>query len=144
MLGSILIATDGSDTARKAVDECAELAQKVGASVHVVTAYEPLHGARVAGKGPEVPSWHVGSDSKAESVVDDACAALRIRGVEAEPHTREGDPAAAILDLAEELGPDLIVVGSKGLSGARRYLLGSVPNKVSHHAPCSVLIVHTT
>jgi nucleotide-binding universal stress UspA family protein len=63
--------------------------------------------------------------------------------VEAEPHAREGDPADAILDLAEEVRSDLIVVGSKGLTDARRFLLGSVPNKVSHHAPCSVLIVYT-
>ena len=59
-------------------------------------------------------------------------------------HAREGDPADAILDVAEELGADLIVVGNKGMSGAKRFLLGSVPNKVSHHAPCSVLIVRTT
>ena len=59
-------------------------------------------------------------------------------------HAREGDPADAILDVAEERGADLIVVGNKGMSGAKRFLLGSVPNKVSHHAPCSVLIVRTT
>ena len=58
-------------------------------------------------------------------------------------HAREGDPADAILDVAEEQGSDLIVVGNKGMSGAKRFLLGSVPNKVSHHAPCSVLIVRT-
>ena len=65
-------------------------------------------------------------------------------GVEAEPHPREGDPADAILDVAEEIGADLIVVGNKGMTGAKRFLLGSVPNKVSHHAPCSVYIVRTT
>jgi nucleotide-binding universal stress UspA family protein len=59
-------------------------------------------------------------------------------------HPREGDPADAILDVAEERSSDLIVVGNKGMSGAKRFLLGSVPNKVSHHAPCSVLIVRTT
>jgi nucleotide-binding universal stress UspA family protein len=57
---------------------------------------------------------------------------------------RRGDAADAIIGLAEELGTDLIVVGNKGLTGARRFLLGSVSGKVSHHAPCSVLIVHTT
>jgi nucleotide-binding universal stress UspA family protein len=59
-------------------------------------------------------------------------------------HAREGDPADAILDVAEEQGSDLIVVGNKGMTGAKRFLLGSVPNKVSHHAPCSVLIIRTT
>lgn len=56
---------------------------------------------------------------------------------------RVGDAADAILDVAEEQGSDLIVVGNKGMTGATRFLVGSVPNKVSHHAPCSVLIVRT-
>jgi len=57
---------------------------------------------------------------------------------------RQGDAADAILDIAEEQRSELIVVGNKGMTGAKRFLLGSVPNKVSHHAPCSVLIVRTT
>ena len=61
-----------------------------------------------------------------------------------ETFAREGDPADAILDVAEERGADLIVVGNKGMTGAKRFLLGSVPNKVSHHAPCSVLIIRTS
>ena len=65
-------------------------------------------------------------------------------GVEAEPHPHQGDPADAILDVAEQTGADLIVVGNKGMTGAKRFLLGSVPNKVSHHAPCGVYIVRTT
>jgi nucleotide-binding universal stress UspA family protein len=65
------------------------------------------------------------------------------------PHTiercrREGDPADAILDVAEEKNADLVIVGNKGMTGAKRFLLGSVPNKVSHHAPCSVLIIRTS
>ena len=59
-------------------------------------------------------------------------------------HAIEGEPAEAILDAAEKTEADLIVVGNKGMTGARRFLLGSVPNNVSHHAPCSVLIVRTT
>jgi len=57
---------------------------------------------------------------------------------------RQGDAADAILDVAEEQRVELIIVGNKGMTGATRFLLGSVPNKVSHHAPCSVLIVRTT
>jgi nucleotide-binding universal stress UspA family protein len=64
--------------------------------------------------------------------------------MEVQTFAREGDPADAILDVAEERGSDLIVVGNKGMTGAKRFLLGSVPNKVSHHAPCSVLIIRTT
>jgi nucleotide-binding universal stress UspA family protein len=63
---------------------------------------------------------------------------------EVETYSRQGDAADAIVDIAEEQGCDLIVVGNKGMTGAKRFLLGSVPNKISHHAPCSVLIVRTT
>ncbi len=69
----------------------------------------------------------------------------RAAGVETvETFARQGDAADAIIDIAEEQGCDLIVVGNKGMTGAKRFLLGSVPNKISHHAPCSVLIVRTT
>ena len=68
---------------------------------------------------------------------------IRAGGVEVEVFARQGDPADAILDVAEERGSDLIVIGNKGMTGAKRFLLGSVPNKVSHHAPCSVLIIRT-
>ena len=68
----------------------------------------------------------------------------RSRACDVALFARQGDPADAILDVAEEQGADLIVVGNKGMTGAKRFLLGSVPNKVSHHAPCSVLIVRTT
>jgi len=59
-------------------------------------------------------------------------------------YAREGDPADAILDVAEESGADLIIVGNKGMTGAKRFLLGSVPDKISHHAPCSVMIIRTS
>jgi nucleotide-binding universal stress UspA family protein len=64
--------------------------------------------------------------------------------VQVETYARQGDPADAILDVAEENNADLIVVGNKGMTGAKRFLLGSVPNKVSHHAPSSVMIIRTT
>jgi nucleotide-binding universal stress UspA family protein len=69
---------------------------------------------------------------------------VRAGGVPVETFAREGDPADAILDVAEERSADLVVVGNTGMTGAKRFLLGSVPNKVSHHAPCSVLIIRTS
>jgi nucleotide-binding universal stress UspA family protein len=66
------------------------------------------------------------------------------KGVELETYAREGDPAEVIIELANEQQADLIVVGSRGLTGIKRFLLGSVSNKVSHHAPCSVMIVRHT
>jgi nucleotide-binding universal stress UspA family protein len=78
------------------------------------------------------------------ATLENASGPARQAGVEVTTHPREGDPADAILDVAEERKADLIVVGNKGMTGAARFLLGSVPNKVSHHAPCGVYIVRTT
>ena len=92
---------------------------------------------------PEDLQWMI---NPREDVAGDARAGggeIRAAGVEVEVFARQGDPADAILDVAEERGSDLIVVGNKGMTGAKRFLLGSVPNKVSHHAPCSVLIIRT-
>ena len=69
---------------------------------------------------------------------------MRSAGLDVETLAREGDPADSILDVAEEKEADLIIVGNKGMTGAKRFLLGSVPNKISHHAPCSVLIIRTS
>ena len=143
MIRSILIATDGSDTAKRAVEAGARLAKEIDATVHVITAYKPIRTAKIAGAGPEATDWHIPSDSKADAVLADACAVLRLHGIEAEPHAREGDPADAILDAAEESGSDLIVLGNQGMTGSKRFMLGNVPNRVSHHAGCSVMIVRT-
>jgi nucleotide-binding universal stress UspA family protein len=64
--------------------------------------------------------------------------------VEIKTILREGDASAVILDVAGEEAVDAIVVGNKGMAGAQRFLVGSVPNRVSHHAACDVVIVHTT
>ena len=79
-----------------------------------------------------------------DATLEAAAQGIEEDGVDVETHAREGDPADAILDVAEEQSADLIVVGNKGMTGAKRFLLGSVPNKVSHHAPCSVMIIRTT
>jgi nucleotide-binding universal stress UspA family protein len=77
-------------------------------------------------------------------ILESASSGARQAGIEVQVHPREGEPADALLDVAEEVGADLIVVGNKGMTGAKRFLLGSVPNKVSHHAPTGVWIVRTT
>jgi nucleotide-binding universal stress UspA family protein len=147
MFRSIVVGTDGSDTARKAVDEAIDLARTVGATVCLVSAYEPVPQARLREEAKQTPAdlqWMVNPREEVDSTLSDAADVVRDAGLDVETFAREGDPADAILDVAEERGADLIVVGNKGMTGARRFLLGSVPNKVSHHAPCSVLIVRTT
>ena len=148
MIRSIVVGTDGSETAAKAVQEAAELAAQLGASLDLVSAYEPVSNQRLREEARQVPEdlqWMVSPREDVDSTLREAAERAKGAGVgEVNVFAREGDPADAILDVAEERGSDLIVVGNKGMTGAKRFLLGSVPNKVSHHAPCSVLIIRTT
>ena len=145
MFSSIVVGTDGSDTATQAVRQAIELARAVGARIELVSAYEPVTDARLR-ETIDVPQdlhWILNPREDVEATLEQAAGEVRAAGVEVEVYARQGDPADAILDVAEERGSDLIVVGNKGMTGAKRFLLGSVPNKVSHHAPCSVLIIRT-
>jgi nucleotide-binding universal stress UspA family protein len=147
MISSIVLGTDGSDTAKKAVREATELAKLLGAAIDLVSAYEPVPAQRLRAEARDVPddvSWMVNPREDVEATLKEAAGEVEAAGVTVETFAREGDPADAILDVAEERGADLIVVGNRGMTGAKRFLLGSVPNKVSHHAPCSVLIIRTT
>jgi nucleotide-binding universal stress UspA family protein len=147
MFKTIVVGTDGSDTAREAVRQATELAQKLGGNIQLVSAYEPVPEGRLREERQEVPEdlqWMVNPREDVTTTLEEVGEELQQQGIEVQTHAREGDPADAILDVAEEKGADLIVVGNKGMTGAKRFLLGSVPNKVSHHAPCSVLIIRTT
>ena len=146
MFRSIVVGTDGSETAGTAVRQAVALAKQLGARLEIVSAYEPVSSARLREEGQHVPAdlqWMVNPREEVDATLRAACERIRAAGVEVTPYAREGDPADAILDVAEERGADLVVVGNKGMTGAKRFLLGSVPNKVSHHAPCSVLIIRT-
>jgi nucleotide-binding universal stress UspA family protein len=143
MSEKIIVGSDGSDTAKLAVKEAVRIALALGAELHVVIASKGLRGADVsAPEGAKVVygSMHSGI---ANAVVDEAVSQARIAGVTAESHVIDRDPADALLDVAKDIDANMIVVGSKGMSGGRR-LLGSVPNKVSHEAHCNVLIVATS
>jgi nucleotide-binding universal stress UspA family protein len=145
MFESILVGTDGSDAAGVAVARAVAMSAALGARLLIVSAYEPVPERRLRIERVQVP------DDVQVNLRDEVIALLaRARGeakaagvARVETFARVGDAADAILDVAEEQGSDLIVVGHKGMTGATRFLLGSVPNKVSHHAPCSVLIVRT-
>ena len=143
---SIVVGTDGSDTAKKAVERAAELAKQGGGELHIVMSAATVPEARLRSERAGVP------DDVAHSVnpTEDTEADLREVASQYEgdlkvhTHAKTGDPADAIIDVAESNRADLIVVGNKGMTGAKRFFLGAVPNKISHHAPCSVLIVRTT
>jgi nucleotide-binding universal stress UspA family protein len=143
---SIVVGTDGSETAHKAVGAAIELARLTGAQLELVSAYEPPTWQRtLAGSrpGPGDPRWTVAPREDVDATLAEAAARAQAAAIGSRSFAREGDPADAILDVAEELNADLIVVGSKGTTGAERFLLGSVPDKVTHHAPCAVMIIRT-
>lgn len=148
MFGSILVGTDGSGTAQTAVRRAIELAACLEARLQIVSAYEPVADQRLRGDQVDAPKdvqWAMNPHDDVVALLERARTEAKEAGVaEVETFARQGDAADAIVDVAEEQRSDLIVVGNKGMTGAKRFLLGSVPNKVSHHAPCSVLIVRTT
>ena len=147
MFKSIVVGTDGSGTAGEAVKQAVDLARTVGAKLELVSAYEPVPAQRLREErrdAPEDLQWAITPREDVDATLEAAAAIAREAGVDVTVYPRQGDPADAILDVAEERDADLIVVGNKGMTGAKRFLLGSVPNKVSHHAPCSVLIIRTT
>jgi nucleotide-binding universal stress UspA family protein len=147
MFGRIVVGTDGSETATEAVRQAADLAKQLGATLAIVSAYQPVPPSRLREERQQVPddlSHTVGPREDVDATLAEAAKLSQKKGVDVETFARQGDPADAILDVAEEGDADLIVVGNKGMTGAKRFLLGSVPNKVSHHAPSSVLIVRTT
>jgi nucleotide-binding universal stress UspA family protein len=143
----IVVGTDGSETAAAAVRQAIDLAKLTGAQLGIVSAYAPVSKRRVEGEQLQAPAdvqHEIGPREDVNLTLDAAAAEAKKEGIEVKTHPVEADPAEAILNVAEETGADLIVVGNKGMTGARRFLLGSVPNNVSHHAPCSVIIVRTT
>jgi nucleotide-binding universal stress UspA family protein len=147
VFASIVVGTDGSDTATTAVRYAIDLAGTLGARLQIVSAYEPVSRQRLRHANVDVPTdlqWIVNPREDVLALLAAAQAQARAVGLEqVETFARQGDAADAILDVAEEQRSDLIVVGNLGMTGAKRFLLGSVPNKVSHHAPCSVLIVRS-
>jgi nucleotide-binding universal stress UspA family protein len=140
MYASIVVGIDGSATADIALGKAADLARLTDATLHVLSAYEPTP-AHVSG-GSSSKEFTVGSDFKVDAVLQKALSRVRGEGIDVKEHAPKGSAADAILALAKEEGADLIVIGSVGMQGPRR-VLGSVPNKVSHQAPCDVLIVQT-
>lgn len=147
---SVIVGTDGSETANHAVRAAATLAAASGARLTIVSAFVPVPRSRVRAEARQAPSdvaFSVNPREDVEDTLEQAVAAAKRVGVESvRTASREGDPADAIITVAEELHADLVVVGNRGMSdpGAKRFLLSSVPDKISHHAPCSVLIVRTT
>jgi nucleotide-binding universal stress UspA family protein len=143
---NVIVGTDGSETAELAVRHAAELAKAFGARLTIVTAFvaRPEEEAKRLEEAPPDVRWAITDATSAEERARKGKAIAREAGADdIVVRVDSGDPATLLIDAAEETGGDVIVVGSKGMTGAKRFVLGSVPNTVSHHAPCDVVIVHT-
>jgi nucleotide-binding universal stress UspA family protein len=141
MFKNIVVGTDGSATADKAVEAAANLARNFEATLHIVTAYSGRASGMGAASGADMASGH-GFQREAGTQVAEKAVSTFGEGLETAIHAVGDSPPDAIINTAQSVGADLIVVGSKGMHGARR-ILGSVPNSVAHGAGCAVLIVKT-
>jgi len=138
MFRTVVVGADASPTAAKAVDVAIDLVALSGGTLHVVSAYKPI--ARASGGVPPEFRDAVHGDSAVRSVLDELSARARTLGVTVEGHDLKGDPADAVLGVAERIHADLIVTGSQGM---QRRVLSSIPNTIAHQAPCAVLVVKT-
>jgi nucleotide-binding universal stress UspA family protein len=159
---SLIVGTDGSDTAMKAVDAAAALAGALGIRATIACAYEPPSKAELDSlrsdpndpiaqwnqepstvSTPEEFKWRIAGAAQAEDVLERAADRAAREGGRAETRAVQGPAAEALLDVAEGEDFDLIVVGNVGMSGAQRMMLGNVPHRISHYSPTDVLIVRT-
>jgi nucleotide-binding universal stress UspA family protein len=140
MFQTVVVGADDSPTAAEAVQQAIDLVKMTGGKLHIVTAY--AHQQLTSGGSGE-PAKSVSSTEFARGLLDDLGSRARLAGVEVTTHGKSGNPADVICEIATDVDADLIIVGNKGMKGARR-VLGSVPNSVAHQAPCSVLIAATT
>ena len=140
MYKNLLVGADSSATALRAVQAAVDLAEVFGAKLHIVTAYKPE-----SVKVPDLPAEfrYSANVHPADALLDELKTMAKRASVPVEVHAATGEPAEAICRVAVRIGADLVIVGNKGMRGARR-VLGSVPNSIAHKAPCAVLIVDTT
>jgi nucleotide-binding universal stress UspA family protein len=143
MISTVAVGTDGSETAGRAVDAAADLAERFGATLVVLGAYTREPGAsmpRLSAAAPNV-EWASSEAEHVERVLANAEELVTGRGIPCKSAMAAGDPGDVLVSLAERHGADVLVVGNKGM---HRRVLGSVPNTVTHKATCHVLVVKTT
>jgi|SRR5215207_6044376 len=138
-MNAIVVGTDGSAGAEAAIQKVIELVRGSDATIHLVCAFpgrSTLERLGLTAKVEPVSMRGVASDvvARDERRFEEA-------GFNVENHVQEGDPANTLIEIAEENDAHLIVVGARGNSGLRRFALGAVASKLSHHSPKSLLIV---
>jgi nucleotide-binding universal stress UspA family protein len=142
MVGTIAVGTDGSPTAGEALKIAVELARQFGAKLVLLSAFRDSGGTAGQPSGSSIETdWVDSTSAQAREILARTEADLRQQGIDCTTRIDEGDPADVLVRLAAECGADVLVIGNKGM---HRRVLGSVPNSVTHKAPCSVLVVKTT
>jgi nucleotide-binding universal stress UspA family protein len=140
MFDVVVVGADHSATARRAVEAATAIVVMSGGTLHIVTAYGP-HSINDSFLPQEFRMMN--TDGEVEALLQDLSFIAKKSGVEPVLHHAQGSPADVLIDQAAKVGADLIVVGNRGMKGARR-ILGSVPNSVAHRSQCSVAIIDTT
>jgi nucleotide-binding universal stress UspA family protein len=143
MVETIAVGTDGSDTASRAVDFAIDMAERYGSKLVIASSYAPVPEDRLAKEQADAPQeiqWSINPMEDVESILREVEEKAKERGIRTVSEARQGNPADMLCSVAEDQGADVLVVGNKGM---HRKFLGSVPNSVSHNAPCSVMIVKT-
>lgn len=138
---NILVATDGSESAAEAVDAAIELAQQLDAKLEVLAVRPPLLHGR-AGSGPAMTE--IEEKHGSEHIADAAVQRARAAGVEATPYVNHGPVAECIVQVAKEVGAELLVVGSRGMGAVHGALVGSVSHALVSRSPIPVMIVRHT
>ena len=144
MIKTVAVGTDGSDTAAKAVEFAIDLAERYEAKIVFLGAYKAASEDRLQRESRDAPEdvqWQFSASEDVDPALRDAEDSAKERGLKSASEAKEGDPSKVLVELADKHNADLLVIGNKGM---QRKMLGSVPNTVSHKAPCSVVIVKTT
>ena len=142
MFRTVVAGTDGSPRAERVVQEAIDLCKSEGARLHLVAAFgeHERHWESIPTSREVI---NVDLRAVAESVLVRDGRKAEEQGIECDWEAREGSAPEVIIEAAVAEEADVIVVGNKGMTGRKRFLLGSVPDKVARHAPCSVMIVNT-
>ncbi len=139
MISTIAVGTDGTPTANEAVKQAVAIARQFGAKLFLLSAFDE---SASGSTGDDVElQWASNPAARVRSILERLEEDLNLEGVKTETRAAPGDPGKVLVQLAEECGADLLVIGNKGM---QRRVLGSVPNTVTHRANCSVLVVKTT
>ena len=144
MVRTVAVGTDGSGTADKAVEFAIDMAARYEARIVFISAYVPVRETRLQRERADAPDdlqWSINPAEDVDATLRECEERADEKGLRWASEACEGDPAKILVQLAESNDADVLVIGNKGM---QRKVLGSVPNSVSHNAPCSVMIVKTT